>query len=100
MAMAQEGCTFCKLSVGGMRAVTFANGFVSATILPEKGGDIHSLVRKPRGCLFRTGRSGVDPSRGQGARAAPAGTNLTWPRAFPRGMIHESNTFKTHSQPA
>ena len=38
MGMAQEGCTFCELSVGGMRAITFANGFVSATILPEKEG--------------------------------------------------------------
>ncbi len=46
--MTGEGCTLDEHSAGGMRAVTIANRLLSATILPEKGADVYSLVYKPR----------------------------------------------------
>lgn len=46
--MAREGCDCREHIVGGMRAVTLSNAFLSVTILPEKGADIYSLVYQPR----------------------------------------------------
>ncbi len=46
--MAAEGCILQEHFIGGLRAVTLANGCLSATVLPEKGAEIHSLVYKPR----------------------------------------------------
>jgi len=46
--MHSGGCTLDEHTIGGLRAVTLANRFLAATILPEKGADLHSLVYKPR----------------------------------------------------
>jgi Domain of unknown function (DUF4432) len=35
--------------IGGLRAVTISNGLLAATVLPEKGADIYSLVYEPYG---------------------------------------------------
>lgn len=46
--MRDQGCTLEENSVGGLRAVTLANRFLAATVLPEKGADVHSLVYQPK----------------------------------------------------
>ncbi len=46
--MSGESCTLKEHVLGGMRAVTIENRFLSATVLPEKGADVYSLVYKPR----------------------------------------------------
>jgi hypothetical protein len=46
--MTQQGCICREYRLGAMRTVTVSNRFLSATILPEKGCDIYSLVYKPR----------------------------------------------------
>jgi len=46
--MATPGCHCREHALGGMRAVTISNAFLAATILPEKGADIYSLVHRPR----------------------------------------------------
>jgi hypothetical protein len=46
--MSGEGCTLQEHVIGGMRAVTIENRFLSVTVLPEKGADVYSLVYKPR----------------------------------------------------
>ena len=46
--MTQQGCFCREHRLSAMRAVTVSNRFLSATILPEKGCDIYSLVYKPR----------------------------------------------------
>ncbi len=47
--MSHDGCGCREHRLAGMRAVTVSNDFLSATILPEKGCDIFSLVYRPRG---------------------------------------------------
>lgn len=47
--MPQESCKLREHELGrGYRAVTLENRFLSATVLPDKGADIYSLVYKPR----------------------------------------------------
>lgn len=46
--MSAQCCHLREHSVRGLRALTLSNGLVSATVLPEKGADIYSLVYEPR----------------------------------------------------
>ncbi|MFN7992458.1 MAG: aldose 1-epimerase [Bryobacteraceae bacterium] len=46
--MSRQACQYREHQIAGMRAVTLSNGLLSATILPEKGADIYSLVYEPR----------------------------------------------------
>ncbi len=44
-----SGCRLREHDVNGFRAVTIENAFLAATILPEKGADIYSLVCRRTG---------------------------------------------------
>jgi hypothetical protein len=46
--MPEHCCKLREHTIAGMRALTLSNGLVAATVLPEKGADIYSLVYEPR----------------------------------------------------
>ncbi|HTQ53156.1 MAG TPA: aldose 1-epimerase [Bryobacteraceae bacterium] len=63
--------------IGAQRAITISNGLLTATVLPEKGADIYSLVFEPRRCdvLWKSPWGLRRPS---GATASGAASEAAW----------------------
>jgi hypothetical protein len=106
--MALESCTFREHSVGGMGAITLANGFLSATILPGKGGDVYSLVYKPRAVdvLWKSpwglGKPGSTHSTAPSSEAAWLDRyEGGWQELFPNGgdeCVYRGATLNFHGE--